>query len=168
MSETPQIQIYFDDLRERAPFELGVSGWMHLDQPKNDIFGHLARDFQPAYSDPKWCSTQGYETVMHPFLLLSMHAALQLQLGMPIRTDEHATAANYGYEGIEWIEPIPTGTPVRMRVTVNEVEERRPLHYLVRMRFDYEAEGKSDPSVIVYGTQYYLPPEDGEALWARS
>ena len=162
------IDAYFQGLGRRASSELAATEWYVVEDVVSEIYSLLALDFQPVYADPDWCAEHVPDgPFVHPFFLLSMHAADQLAQGVPIRTNEAVAAINYGYDSIEWGPPVPVGSQVRLRTQVESVEEKRPSHYLTRMLLRYEVKGRPEPALIALSVQYFLPPKDSEGMWER-
>jgi acyl dehydratase len=158
----------FEGIREQGGRELGLTEWFTIDQVKNDIFGHLTRDRQQQYSDSEWAKSNAPNgtTVVNPLFTLALHAGLSLEMGIPIRTTEEVTAFNYGYDSVTWNAPIPVGAKIRARVTVTAVDERRPGHFMAKVRVDYEIEGATEPAVVAETALYCLPPHEVEEVKA--
>ncbi|MSO38498.1 MAG: hypothetical protein EXQ69_09675 [Acidimicrobiia bacterium] len=163
-----RIEDYFEPLKNNPGVEIGVTDWFLLDQPKNDVFLHLAQDFQSIYSDPVWCNEHLHiEPLVHPFLMLSMHAGEEHKLGIPIRTTQQVATFNYGYDQVSWHRPVDVRTPIRVRITINQVHEKRPRHYLVSMQILWETKGNNEPALEASALQYFWPPEDGHSVWGE-
>jgi acyl dehydratase len=108
--------------------ELGVSKWIMIDQDLVDRFGRLTLDEQWIHMDVekarKFNPNTG--TIAHGFLTLSLvsHIMKEVLTG-PLNEMEFKSKStiNYGINRLRFINPVPVGSRVRGRITLNAVEK---------------------------------------------
>jgi acyl dehydratase len=150
-----------DEFRARIGAE-SVTDWITVDKVMNDVFCHLARDFQPIYTDSRWCAEHSPfgAPIVHPSLLLAMEVWFIRPLGFPSETTEYSTAFHYGFNYVEWRQPVRVGEPLRACVTVRAVEERQPGEYLMTHTVAVEVRRGREPAVEYESCGLFLPPEN--------
>src|SRR5574342_1326359 len=103
--------------------ELGVSGWMLMDQARIDRFAAATDDFQWIHTDPERAKTDmpGGKTIAHGYLLLSLVPAL---MDMIVELPTLQRAINYGLNKVRFKNPVPAGSRVRMRSVLLQAQKR--------------------------------------------
>jgi acyl dehydratase len=134
-----------DDLTTAIGQELGVSDWLAVTQAMIDEFAHATGDFQWIHIDRERAQRGPYgTTIAHGFLTLSLIAQLRDQV-----YDVAGLAAriNYGCDKVRFLEPVPSGARVRLRVTLAGVE---PARRGVRVDSEcaMELEGAARPALV--------------------
>ena len=61
--------------------------------------------------------------------------------------DSLKMAVNYGFERVRFIAPVPAGSRVRGRFTLDSVDEKAPGQYLFRHAVKVEIEGADKPAL---------------------
>lgn len=126
--------------------EVGVSDWITIDQSMIDQFADLTNDHQFIHVDPDRASrTPMGGTIAHGFLTLSMMGGLATvaDIGMANAT----MGFNYGFNKIRFITPVRSGSRVRARFTLLNMEERNPNQWMATMGVSVEIEGKDKPAL---------------------
>ena len=134
-----------DELTSAAGAELGVSDWVTVTQSMIDEFARATGDFQWIHVDPERAKRSPFgTTIAHGFLTLSLLAQLRDQI-----YDVAGVAAriNYGCDKVRFLEPVPSGGRVRLRLALARVE---PSRHGVRVdsTCTIELEGAPRPAVV--------------------
>ena len=134
------------EIRSRIGTEVGVSGWLTIDQPRIDAFADATEDRQFIHVDPAAAARTPFGgTVAHGFLTLAMLSrmgaeAMQLPDGLRM-------AVNYGLDRVRFIAPLRSGKRIRGRFILDSVEEKVPGQYLIRHTVTVEIEGEDKPAL---------------------
>jgi len=108
-------------LRDRVGQEIAVSDWMAVSQEMIDQFADATGDHQWIHVDRKRAEQSIFKTtIAHGFLTLSLTSAL---LRSAINPTGLRMAINYGLNRVRFIAPVPSGSKVRGRFTLSNVEE---------------------------------------------
>jgi len=135
-----------DEIRAKVGQEVGVSGWLTVDQPRIDAFAGATEDHQFIHVDPAAAAAAGLGgTIAHGFLSLSLlsHMAAEAML-LP---DSLKMALNYGFDRIRFLAPVKSGKRVRGRFTLDSAEEKAPGQILLRHTVTVEIEGEDKPAL---------------------
>jgi acyl dehydratase len=101
--------------------ELGPTEWLEVDQARIDEFAHATDDPQWIHVDPARAAEGPFgTTIAHGFLTLSLCVPLMAQV---LRSDSHRMGINYGVNRVRFPAPVPSGSRIRARFTVQSVEE---------------------------------------------
>lgn len=135
------------ELRRLVGQDAGVSDWQEVSQQLIDAFASLSGDRQWIHVDPERAKLESPygTTVAHGFLTLSLISQLQTQI-VQIR-GEHTRAINYGFNRIRFPAPVPAGARLRLRSTLEAIEE---VESGVQLTWGIivEVEGSSKPAVV--------------------
>jgi len=148
------IEIDPNTLSGRTGDEIGVSDWVEISQARIDRFADATDDHQWIHVDPARAAAESpFETtIAHGFLTLSLVPAL---LRATIRLPARMTI-NYGSNRVRFVSPVPTGSRVRGRFTVVQVQNV-PDALQVTWGVVVEREGGTKPSCIAeWLVRYYL------------
>ena len=134
-----------DDLKSALGQELGVSDWLTVSQAMIDEFAHATGDFQWIHVDRERAARGPYgTTIAHGFLTLSLIAKLRDQV---YDVDGLAARINYGCDKVRFLEPVPSGSRVRLRLKLARVEpSRRGVR--VDSECAVELEGAPRPALV--------------------
>jgi acyl dehydratase len=127
--------------------EIGVSGWVTVDQGRIDQFAACTGDSQWIHVDVERARKRSpfRSTIAHGYLTLSLVASLGQELGaVPENTQ---AAFNYGLDRVRFVAPVRAGARVRLRTTVISVEKRGPGQYLIKTGNVLEIEGGEKPAL---------------------
>lgn len=132
-------------LLDREGQDLGVSGWVTIDQEMVTTFAELTGDTQWIHVDPDRAREGPFGgTVAHGFLTLSLSTGLLYEV---VTVDEVSVILNYGLNRVRFPAPVRVGSRVRMRVQLAEAEELTGGVQVV-YHLEYEVEGGSKPPCI--------------------
>jgi len=114
-------------LEELVGKELGTSDWIMISQDLVDRFGRLTLDEQWIHMDTEKARKFNPDTgtIAHGFLTLSLVSYIMKEVVTgPLNEMEFKfkSTINYGINRLRFINPVPVGSRVRGRITVNAVE----------------------------------------------
>ena len=101
--------------------ELGPTEWFDVAQERIDEFAH-------ATDDPQWIHVDTERAAEGPFGTTIAHGFLTLSLCIPLMAevlvlDGYRMGINYGVNKVRFPAPVPSGSRIRARFTVQSVEE---------------------------------------------
>jgi acyl dehydratase len=136
----------FDEIRRRIGQEVGVSGWLTVDQARIDAFAEATEDHQFIHVDPAAASQSPFGgTIAHGFLSLSLLSRMGAEA--MLLPDGLKMAVNYGFDRVRFLSPVRSGKRVRGRFTLDSVEEKAPGQLLMRHKVTVEIEGEEKPAL---------------------
>ena len=112
-----------EELKTLAGEEIGVSDWFEVTQARINAFADATEDHQWIHIDAERAKTTSPfgTTIAHGFLSLSLlpHLAAQAYRVQ----GEFKMGINYGLNRLRFISPVPAGSRVRARFTLQSVED---------------------------------------------
>ena len=151
-----------DQIRSRVGEEVGVSGWLVVDQARIDAFANATEDRQFIHLDAEAAAHTPFGgTIAHGFLTLSLLSRLAAEaMLLPERLK---MVVNYGLDRVRFLAPVRSGSRVRGRFVLDSVEEKAPGQWLMRHIVTVEIEGGDKPALTaVWLTLLYLPSHSRE------
>jgi acyl dehydratase len=125
--------------------DIGISPWILIDQGRIDTFAEVSGDDQWIHVDPERCHRElGTGTIAHGYLLLSLLAGLARRT---YRIEGISRAINYGSDKVRFLAPVPSGSRVRARFHLAEVEHNG-TRLKVLNRTQLEVDGQEKPALI--------------------
>ena len=149
-----------DDIRARIDSEIGVSDWIHVDQPRIDAFADTTEDRQFIHVDPVAAAQTTFGgTIAHGFLSLSLLSRMAADV-MQV-PDTTLMAINYGLDRVRFIAPVRAGSRVRGRFVLDAVEDKAPGQLLLRHTVTVEIEHHDKPALTAQwlGLIFTSPPK---------
>jgi acyl dehydratase len=139
--------LHISELRDRVGQEVGVSRWIEVTQGVIDGFAEVTQDRQFIHVDPKRAAaeTPFGGTIAHGFLTLSLLSAFAYD-ALP-QIEGRAMGINYGLDKIRFLSPVRSGSRVRARFRLAEVQMRSPTEALIRYGVMVEIEGAQRPAL---------------------
>jgi len=99
--------------------ELGPTSWIEITQERIDAFAAATDDPQWIHVDPERAAAGPFgTTVAHGFLTLSLCVPMLYEVLPPAGS----MAMNYGTNRVRFLAPVPSGSRVRGRFRVLDVE----------------------------------------------
>jgi acyl dehydratase len=142
------------DLESRVGQEVGVSPWVEITQERIDTFAKAIGDFQWIHVDPERAKSSPFgRTIAHGFLTLSLLSNLSEQT---FSFSDRRMGINYGLNRVRFTSPVPVGSRVRARFTLEKFEK---IEGGVQVTWNtvVEIEGASKPALVAewLGRHYY-------------
>lgn len=136
----PRTAASIDEIRALAGVELGPSSWWTATQERIDAFADTTGDHQWIHVDRERSrATAEGTTIAHGLLTLSVGPALAAE----VVAFDVAMGFNYGYERVRFPAPLPSGSRVRVWLTLTAVREvAAGVQVTSRLRFEREAHAK--------------------------
>jgi acyl dehydratase len=134
------------EIRSRIGEEVGISGWLTIDQQRIDEFAEATEDRQFIHVDPAAAAHTPFGgTVAHGFLSLSMLS--RMAADAMLVPESIKMAVNYGLDRVRFIVPVRSGKRIRGRFRLDSVEEKAAGQYLMRHTVTVEIEGEEKPAL---------------------
>ena len=147
---------FFTTVSDFVGEELGVSGWIIVDQPMIDAFAELTGDRQWIHIDTERASREaaGGTTIAHGLLTLSLLPMMRNEIGViPKGTGR---SINYGYDKIRFLAPVKPGSRIRVRIELSTVTPRGD-GFLIDTHKVVEIDGAEKPAMIADSLTLLLP-----------
>ncbi|AYG60457.1 MaoC family dehydratase [Rhizobium jaguaris] len=132
--------------------EIGVSGWITVDQTMIDTFADATLDHQFIHVDPERAKaeTPYGGTIAHGFLTLSLLSAMNYS-GLP-KIREQTMGINYGFEKIRFMSPVKCGARVRGHFVLAETRLRGANMMMLTYEVSVEIENERKPALTATWT----------------
>ncbi len=134
--------------------EIGVSGWVLLDQERLNLFADATDDHQWIHVDPERAKAElpiG-STIVHGYLLISLLPSLIDHL---IRFENLERVINYGLNKVRFKNMVPVGSRVRLRCVVKSARRRAgSLQAIIENTI--EIEGQAKPACVAETLAMYF------------
>jgi acyl dehydratase len=126
--------------------EVAISDWVEVTQERVNLFADATDDHQWIHVDVERCQRESPfgGPIAHGFLTLSMVSSL---FEKTIRMLDATMVVNYGLNKLRFPAPVPVGSRVRARMTLQKIEDidgGAQLEWLVAI----EREGGSKPVCV--------------------
>ena len=150
-----QARIPLADLRAMAGQELGVSDWQLLDQARVTAFAEATGDHADIHTRPDSAAAQALGgTIAHGFLTLSLLSSM-LQQFLP--GVEGYNGLNSGFDRVRFTSPVPVGSRVRGRFTLDRLEDAPSGGLALRWSAKVEVEGQDRPALVAIWLNRFIP-----------
>lgn len=147
------------DLQSCIGQEIGVSGWVTIDQHRINAFADATGDHQWIHVDTERAAQGPYSsTIAHGYLTLSLIPMLAAQA---MNFGDVKMGINYGVNRVRLPSPVKVNSRVRCRFRLLNLEELPRLGELAGFQITMEAtidcEGSVKPAVVAetVGRRYF-------------
>ncbi len=136
-----------DDLRRRVGAEIGVSGWVKVDQGTIDDFARVTGDHQWIHVDVERCRRESPfgGTIAHGYLILSLGPTLSYEVA---QLEGVSMGINYGLDRLRLTSPLRAGSRLRLRVGLAAADDKGDGTVLARWRWTFETEDLERPVAV--------------------
>ncbi|HEX6705681.1 MAG TPA: MaoC family dehydratase [Albitalea sp.] len=130
--------------------ELGVSGWMLVDQQRIDGFAQCTGDDQWIHVDAERARRESPfgSTIAHGYLTLATLATSAFEVY--IKAAGIAQAVNYGLDKVRFIAPVKAGARIRTRIRLIEAQRKADNRVLITTENTVEIEGHAKPALVAH------------------
>jgi acyl dehydratase len=137
----------YETLERFVGVELGVSDWVTIDQTRIDSFANCTGDHQWIHVDRDRAAAESPfgGTIAHGFLVLSMLAAMQMDLGLV--PSDAGGAINAGVSNVRFKTPVLAGSRIRARVRLLSAEAKGSGRKLLVASAAVEVDGQPAPAL---------------------
>ncbi len=142
-------------LEGRVGDEVAVSPWVDVTQERIDTFARAIEDFQWIHVDRERAKHSPFGgTIAHGFLSLSLLSHLS---EMTFSFADRKMGVNYGLNRVRFTSPVPSGSRVRARFTLQKYEKIDGGGVQVTWQAVVEREGADKPALVAewIGRHYY-------------
>jgi acyl dehydratase len=134
------------EIDSRVGQEIGVSGWLTVDQERITAFADATEDRQFIHVDPEAAARTPFGgTIAHGFLTLSLLSRMAAETILV--PDTTKMVVNYGLDRVRFLAPVRSGKRVRGRFILDGIEEKVPGQILLRHVISVEIEGEDKPAL---------------------
>jgi len=112
-----------EELKRLTGQEVGLSDWLEVTQQKINDFADVTGDHQWIHVDVERAETDSpfHKTIAHGFLTLSLISQFAAQA---VRVEgDFKMGINYGLNRLRFTSPVPSGSRIRARFTLQSVED---------------------------------------------
>ena len=147
--------VTIQELLAMRDHELEPSRWVEIGQDRIDLFAEATEDHQFIHVDPARAAESFFgTTIAHGFLSLALLAPLwQEQAVVP---EGVVMTINYGLDRVRFLQPVKTGSRVRMLPKVVKAESTKPNRILVTGEAVLEIEGEEKPALVATPLMLYV------------
>lgn len=135
------------EFRQHLGQEIGVSPWDTIPQAQINAFADATGDHQWIHIDPEKAAAHSpfKSTIAHGFLTLSLAPRLMSEV---YKIESVKMGINYGANKVRFTSPVPSGSRVRMRITLKEIEDQAPNGIRATAECIFELEGSEKPACV--------------------
>jgi len=144
--------------------EVGVSGWVTIDQEMISGFGDVTLDPDPMHINPEWAKRNGPfgGTIAFGFLTVALlthllHAALGTDPARDAGREGHYL--NYGLDYLRLVTPVRVNCRIRGRFKALEIRTDEKDRTIVKFGCEIEIEGEERPALVAEWLAIWVPPE---------
>ena len=132
------------ELGALAGRELGPTSWIEITQERIDAFAAATDDPQWIHVDPERAAAGPFgTTIAHGFLTLSLCVPMLYE----VLPESGTMAVNYGTNRVRFLAPVPSGSQIRGRFRVLDVEAT-PRGDRARIEATVECDGLEKPVCV--------------------
>jgi acyl dehydratase len=143
------------ELEQRVGEEVAVSPWIEITQERIDTFAKAIDDHQWIHVDRERAKRSPFGgTIAHGFLTLSLLSHLSERT---FSFSDRRMGVNYGLNRVRFTAPVPSGSRVRARFTLQKFEPLADGGIQVTWATVVEREGSDKPVLVAewLGRHYY-------------
>lgn len=135
----------YEQLRNGQGLDLGASRWVEIDQERIDRFADVSEDHQWIHVDAQRAASGAFgSTIAHGYLTISLVGTL---VGELLQVEPDLVMVNYGLDSLRFTAPVPVGSKLQARATIEDVvESERGLRLTVAVTG--EVEGAQRPACL--------------------
>jgi len=150
------VEFTLSDVSQFVGKEIGVSGWMTVDQSRIDQFAECSGDRQWIHVEVERAKRESPygAPIAHGYLTLALVAPLQMEIGAVPR--DAGAAFNYGLDKVRFLAPVKAGARVRLRVALIDVE-RKSGGVVLKTNNTLEIEGSDKPALVAESLALIMP-----------
>ena len=144
------------ELESFVGHDFGQSAPVVMDQARINAFAQCTEDHQWIHVDEERAKRDGPfgSTIAHGYLVISLIAAKQLELG--VYPDDAAQVMNYGLGQVRFLAPVLEGASLRVAVTIKSVEPKGEGRFVVTTTNEVRIEGQEKPAAIAEQIAYVM------------
>jgi len=135
--------------------EIGVSGWIPMEQSRIDLFAEATEDRQWIHLDVSRARAESPygTTVAHGYLTLSM---LPRMMSEVYALTPRVAGINYGLDKVRFLAPVTAGARIRGRVALDRVVRQKPDTIRAHLTVTVEIEDGDKPACVAEAIAVYI------------
>jgi acyl dehydratase len=134
-----------DEVGSLVGNELGVSSWFEITQSDVSAFARLTGDLFWIHTDVERATeTPWGTTIAHGLYTLSLGPRFMAEI---VRWEDLGMMQNYGYDRVRFTAPVPVGSRVRARITLESAQDK-PDGSLLGLTQVFEREDAERPVCV--------------------
>lgn len=135
-----------EDAKALVGQEIGVSGWVLIDQARVNLFADATDDHQWIHTDPERAKREmpTGTTIAHGYLLIALMPSL---MDTVVEMPTLERAINYGLNKVRFKNPVPVGSRVRLRLKLLQAQKRAGALQVI-LENTLEIEGQPKPAFV--------------------
>ncbi len=144
-----------EELKRLVGQDVAISDFLEVTQERINAFADVTEDHQWIHLDVERAKTESpfKTTIAHGFLTLSLLAHIA-ETTVSVKGD-FKMGINYGLNKVRFVSPVPAGSRIRGRFTLNDVEEITG-GYQVVWTITVETENATKPLLVAeWLVRYY-------------
>lgn len=127
--------------------EISVSDWMMIDQERINLFADATNDHQFIHIDGEAAAKTPFGgTIAHGYLTLSLLSHLAGKNAL--LPEGVKMGINYGLNKVRFLNPVKVNSEVRARVTLKDIQEKRPGQFTSTLGVIIEIRGEDKPALV--------------------
>ena len=144
-----------DGLSAAVGETLGMSSWLEVSQDMIDRFADVTGDHQWIHVDAERARHSPYgRTVAHGWLTVALMPRLRNEI---FAVEGVKTSINYGCDRLRFIEPVPSGSRIRLSLKLLRTEPTRQQGLRALLEATIEREGAERPALVAELIVLLLP-----------
>ncbi|PCI48697.1 MAG: dehydratase [Alphaproteobacteria bacterium] len=150
-----KVRIHIKDIKHYTGRRIGTSKWVEITQSRVNKFAEATGDFQWIHMDQERAGTElpSGRTIVHNFLLLSLVPQLFDQI---VTFSGLCYGQNRGAENMRFLRPLPTGSRVRIQVTLSKLENSDQKGQTATFQIVMEKEDSDKPVLTLDLLLYFV------------
>ena len=132
-----------------------VSPWLVVDQQRIQAFADATGDDNWIHLDEDRAASVQGGTIAHGFLILTLLPGLSYKLYEVSGTEQ---VLNYGVEGVRFTAPVRSGTYIRLRLSLTEIQPKGQ-GTILRWQFIFDRQDRERPACVGQMMTYCLPTQ---------
>ena len=139
--------VTLEELRSLAGQEVGAAAWLVVEQHMIDAFAQATGDRQWIHVDTERARAESKygRTIAHGFLTLSLLSRLSNE-AVEVRGN-FGMRINYGLNRVRFPAPVPEGSRIRARLSLQELREVEGGHQITWL-VTVDVEGSDKPALV--------------------
>ncbi len=146
------VEMTLAELEAAKDVDLGAGEWKTVEQKHIDLFADATGDHQWIHVDPERAANESPigTTIAHGYLTLSLLPAALYEM---LTVTDAKMGINYGTDKIRFLNPVPTGSQVRVKARVAEAQRKGDG---ILYKLAVEVEIKDNPKPALVGEVLYM------------
>ena len=146
-------EVPLEELPSLVGQEIGVSDWLEVTQDRVNRFADATGDHQWIHVDVERATKELGAPIAHGFLVLSLIPFLARNI---ITYKGISRGINYGSNKVRFMNSVPVGCRIRIRVKVLSVEQRAGAYQVIN-QCTIEIEGETRPACVAENISLLYP-----------